>query len=436
MTTTTNDLLTFSTFAPTPTQHAFLQSPTRYKLFGGAMGGGKSTTLSFHIQKCMIKWPRSRWVLARYRGKDLKKTTLPIFMELLPNELIKSYNKTDGLLTLKNMSECIFTDLEDPNKLKSLNLSGFAVEEATDVPDDRAWNMLVTRLRKVIPGVKYFGLATCNPEPGWVKEKWVTDMQDGYRFFPALPSDNKYLPPNYITDTIAALNKSPALIERYLNGSWDAFDEIIFRPEWVIPETPSKELEFLCKVTFIDPAVSEKTSADETAIVTIGVQEITGKVYELEAIHGRWTKDEIIQQARAVWMRHRADLFCVETTGAQDWLRQDLLKEDIPAISYKPDIDKVRKAISIQHFFEDGRMRINSRDLQRQLIEFPKGVHDDIADALISALVCLKRYSMDVLPDNRSKFFYQNKQKTWQEIAQGMNAPDLNAALRRVMTGQ
>lgn len=301
------------------------------------------------------------------------------------------------------------------------------------------WYKSVARTRLMKDGSIVVIMARWNPVDlvGWIEnnsahEGWVKiDL-------PALSEDGLPLwPEMYSKSALEDIRKTIGDYDwasLYLQKPFDSISKP-FRPEWLIPEIPNPELDMIARVTFIDPAVSLKTIADETAIVTIGVQAITGKIYDLEVIHGRWTKDEIVQQARACFMRQNSHLFVVENVGAQDWLRQDLLKEEIPAIGYVPDKDKILKAHEIQHFFEDGRMRINNRDLQRQLIEFPNGEHDDIADALISALINLKRYSMDQLPDPKSNFFYTSKLKTWQEVAHGMTAPDVNTILRRVMTG-
>lgn len=362
------------------------------------MAGGKSYALAAHIIKCQTMWPGSNWVLARYRGKDLKKTTLPIYLEMLPSKMLKRYNKSDGEVELVNNSKTYFSDLEDPNKLKSLNLAGYGIDEATDVPTIDAWNMLTTRLRQRIKGVRYFGLLASNPEPGWVKDLFITEPDDDFSYFEALPADNPTLPEDYI----ATLEKNlpTALRERYLRGSWDAFDDLIIRPEWVLPHE-NRKLDWSAKVTFVDPAISEKTVADETAIVTVGVEIISGLIEDIEVRAGRWSFDEIKKNCEEVYQRHKPDRFVVEDVQAQNWLIQDLIK-DYAVVGEKVRRDKIYKAMSVQDYFENGRIRVNDNGLRRQLTEFPNGTHDDKADAFFSALRQLKQTGMDEIkvPDH------------------------------------
>ncbi len=387
-----NDLVTYESFVPFAEQSRFLNSKTRYKLFGGAMGGGKSYTLVAHIFKCCLMWPRSSWFLARYRGKDLKRTTWPILMEMIPEQMIKSYNKTDGRVVLINDSDIISGDLEDVNKLKSLNLTGFGIDEATDVPTIAPFNMLTTRLRKKVSGVQYFGLLASNPEPGWVKDLFITEKKENFKFFPSLPSNNIYLPENYIKDTANAL--PPSLRARYLEGSWDSFDDSIFKPEWIYPGIDSTG-NYWAKITFVDTAISEKKQADESAICTVGIEYLTGFFHELETVSGRWTFDELKKNCESAYLRHKPNHFYVESVQSQVWLAQELRQHHkIPAKTYRPDRDKIQKSLLVQDLFEQGRVRTNTPKLQKQAIDFPNGTHDDLIDAFISCLLMFKLNNM------------------------------------------
>ncbi|MDX1902137.1 MAG: phage terminase large subunit [Gammaproteobacteria bacterium] len=384
----TNDLVTFENYAAFKSQNDFHQSTARYKLYGGAMGGGKSFALCWEAIRLSIMYPGNEGLISRFRGKDLRKTTLPILLQMIPQKILAKYNKTDGHVLFKNGSQIHCSDLEDPNKLKSMNLGFFAIDEATDNKTDDAFNMLTTRLRKSIKGIRYFGLLATNPEPGWVKDRFITSPENDFKYFPALPKDNPYLPATYVDDVRRALANRPALIARYLEGSWDAFDDMIFEPQWIIPGMPLSP--HLYKLIFVDPAISEKTTSDETAITTIAFDEYFGIYYEIETVAGRWNFDTIKANIRAAITRHNPNQIHVENVQAQDWLVQDLQSEGLPVVGYRPDKDKIRKAMFVQDMFSRGIVRVNDPDTQRQLIDFPNATHDDRMDALISGLGILK----------------------------------------------
>ena len=69
---------------------------------------------------------------------------------------------------------------------------------------------------------------------------------------------------------------------------------------------------------------------------------------------------------------------------------RDLL-EGLPVIGLEPDKDKVRRLLAVSRFFEAGRVYTvkniqNGQAFREQLIEFPKGTHDDMVDAAAYAV--------------------------------------------------
>lgn len=419
-----DELITFETYKPSAIQNKAHLSPKRYKLFGGAMNCGKSFWLCAEAIRLSIMFPGNAGLIARYRYKDLKKSTLPILLQMIPRQILRSYNKTEGLIEFVNGSIIYCSDLEDPNKLKSMNLGWFAIDEATDVPTHDAFNMLTTRLRLRRNGIRYFGLLATNPEPGWVKDKWITDPTADFAFFPALPQDNPAFSQEYINDLIR--NLPPSLRARYLEGSWDAFDDSIFMPEWIMPSIDNTE-NYANIITFVDPAIDDKKldnkrkDPDETSICTVGIEYITGLFHEIKTVSGRWSHEQILNNCEAVYNRIRAKytsnyIFFSETNAAQDWLRQNLIREKkIQCQGYKSTIGKIAKALSVQAFFEQRRVRINTPKLQKQLIEFPNGTHDDLADSLIMALVQFK--SLNIHEPSEPDWFRIKESKRRQLIS-------------------
>ncbi len=386
-----SESLSYETYQPTPKQLEAHLSPTKYKLYGGSMGGGKSVWICAEAIRLSLLWPGNVGLISRFTMRDFKRTTLQILLEMLPQKIIESYNKTDGVFKLKNGSTIICGDLEKPDKHKSLNLGFFAIDEATECPEN-VFNMLQTRLRRNIQGIRYFGLLATNPEPGWVKDRFITNRKEGYAFFQALPRENPHLPKNYIDDLERDLN--PIWRAKYLDGSWEIFDSQIIRPDWIVPSSPMPN-EFAFKVTCVDPAISENEDADETAIVTMGVEYNTNVIHEIEMVHGRWSFNEVIANIKAAKNRHNPNLLGVEMVAYQKAIGDVLNRDGITVTTLKADTDKVRRMLAISHLFERGKVRINNRDSQRQLIEFPNGTHDDLADAICHALTLVKQYTTE-----------------------------------------
>ena len=195
------------------------------------MGGGKSYAVSGEGVDLSMKYPGNRGVFIRKTLKRLKQTTLMTFLRVYPPELIKSFNRSDMIITLINGSVIEFLEADitkDPelNKLKGLEVGWACIEEADEV-DEKAFRILSTRVgRWVLPsGIRPPKriMLTCNPEDSWVKRRFHDQKLKNHAFIPALPTENPYLPPGYIDDLQNVL--TPDEWERYILGRWDTKDD-------------------------------------------------------------------------------------------------------------------------------------------------------------------------------------------------------------------
>lgn len=414
----------FENYKPTDRQLIAHQAKEMFKLYGGAMGGGKSVWLCADGIQLSLDFPSNRGYLCRKTFKDFKKTTLVTLLDMLPSKIIKNYNKTDGEILLVNKSLIICGDLEKTDKLKSLNLGWFGIDEASETTDD-IFKMLRTRLRLNIPGIRYHGLLASNPEPGWLKERFVDPQNNGqpradHIYIRSLPTDNPYLPNGYIEGLVQDL--PPLWRTKYLDGSWDVFDSQIFRPEWIKPSDNLHSIEFAVKYTSVDPAISEDEEADETSITTMGI-DYNGIIHEVETISGRWSFNEIVNNCLSVNARHKPDMFGVEYVAFQKALGDVLNSKGISVTALRADTDKVRRAISTTDLFEKDRIRINDKRTQKQLMEFPKGKHDDRVDSIVYTLKLIKQYSQDkyIKKDDKYKHLDYNSKKFAKSLHEAIN---------------
>ena len=78
-------------------------------------------------------------------------------------------------------------------------------------------------------------LYTANPRQCWLKDDFINNPKDNARFVPALPSDNPYLPMDYVQTLTEAFEHRPELLEAYLHGSWDALEgaDQIIKSQWL-----------------------------------------------------------------------------------------------------------------------------------------------------------------------------------------------------------
>lgn len=216
-------------YVPTERQRIAHQCPSKYILYGGAMGGGKSVWLAVSAILHAVKYPGSRVLMARFTLKDFKDTTLVSLFKFLPPELLMKdgHNKQDRVIKFMNGSVIKYTGLADDDgvsTLKSFECSLVCIDEANEVAKD-IFEIAKTRLRWVTEGgVRPFYqiLLTSNPEDCWLKDTFVDRKGTGADFVQALPSDNVYLPDDY-EENFADMPEEWK--QRYWHGSWDDFAE-------------------------------------------------------------------------------------------------------------------------------------------------------------------------------------------------------------------
>ena len=207
------------------------QSSARYKLFGGAMGGGKSWWLCAEAIRLSVDYPGNRGYLCRHEFAQFRRSTLLTLDRLLPVGLVRRHYKDERVIIFRNDSEIYYGGLgleDDIQKIKSTEFGWFGIDEASET-NEEYFNMLDSRLRHTLPNGQhppYFALCCSNPEPGWLKERFVDQRLPDHDFIKSLPSDNVNLPDGYY----ATLRKNfpEEWVKRYLEGSWDVFEGQIY----------------------------------------------------------------------------------------------------------------------------------------------------------------------------------------------------------------
>ena len=217
------DKVNVESLVPTNQQGVAFVAPERFILYGGAMGGGKSTWLAAYANELSLRYPGNAGYLCRHELSSFKKTTLITLQELLHWELIAQWHKTENYIRYKNGSTIWFGGLGDDRKaidrLKSLEIGWFGIDQAEET-SEAFFFMLSSRLRlRTKSGLRYKGLLTANPDPGWIKHRFIEQSLPDHAFIPAMPKDNPHLPAGYEENLRKMLPEE--LIAAWLEGRWD-----------------------------------------------------------------------------------------------------------------------------------------------------------------------------------------------------------------------
>lgn len=176
-------------------------------------------------------------MICRQFFPELKMTTYKTFLEICPPELVIENRVADMVVKIKGIngktSNVYFRPAEEPDKFRSLNLSGFYLDEANQISEE-AFMLLQGRLRGA--GIRK-GIITSNPKGHdyifrwWVKKDHLNneDFKKQFQLIMAPSTENIHLPDGYVQGMLASW--SDERIQREIYGSFDAFEGAVF-PEF------------------------------------------------------------------------------------------------------------------------------------------------------------------------------------------------------------
>lgn len=215
-------------YKPNATSTNVHASFARTRILRGGLGSGKSRTGTEHINALAEAYPGSLHFIGRKDITSLKVTTQKEFLEFVVKpKLIETFNVNENTLYYKNGAQVLFRETKDPQKVKSLQLTSYMLDEADENETVEIWEKLDERLRQkiVLPdGTKvtppYAGLLVFNPtnEESWLYElSKRTDISvEDFKF--STYDNRQNLPPGYIENLERRL--SPWDRSRLLDGNW------------------------------------------------------------------------------------------------------------------------------------------------------------------------------------------------------------------------
>lgn len=288
---------------PLPKQKQFLDqvldpNAPKYMAYFGGVGSGKSLVLCAAMI-CQGVIHGGEYVIARQFMPELKRTTYKTFLEICPPELIVEHKIALSEVHIRSASGkpaiFYFVGLDEPDKLRSLNLSGFGIDEGSQVSEE-SFLLLMNRLRN--PKGLRKGLVVGNPAGhNWVYSYFIKqDMfktqaaKDQFRLILAPSTENVHLPEGYVESMLATYSQER--IQREIMGSFDAFEGMVypeFRRDLHVIE-PFKIPETWTRVIGVDHGYRNPSAWVWGAVDQDGNVYIYREFYESE-----WLIDEIVK---------------------------------------------------------------------------------------------------------------------------------------------
>ena len=198
--------------------------------------------------------------------------------------------------------------------------------------------------------------------------------------------DNPLIKPSEF-DIAKAQLPSGAFAQEYLAEYIDRGANKVKR-EWLRIANDMKCLDYYVGV---DLAISQRETADYTAIVTIGIT-ADNDIVVVDAMRGRWTFVEIGKKIVEAYDKWRPRVVAVESNQAQAWMVQELKRNTkMNVVGVRADRDKVMRFQPVEARYEQGLVYHASHldpDFIEELLNFTgtaQDKHDDYIDALAHA---------------------------------------------------
>ena len=292
-------------YKPLAHQTAFHNSNARYRLNIGGYGSGKTTAVCAEFAAAALEIPYGRGVITAVTTDQVINTVIPELDKFIPPWFIETKrNKPYPYYKLTNGHEILVYPSDDQQKLRSLNLTEFYIEEASGV-DYSIFDILMTRLRNKqaivknkegeIIGYKGRGMLSSNPENGWIKDDFLLksgeiyasqnidlsvyqplikrkERERNFHTFISSSRDNPHLPKGYIEAAMAG--KSAAWVRKYIDCYLDFKEGSVypdFNKHLVEPFAVPKEWK---RVFGFDPGFN-----DPTALIARAIDPRDGTLY-------------------------------------------------------------------------------------------------------------------------------------------------------------
>ena len=371
-------------------QQTILENPARFKVISAGRRFGK-TLLA-------IEW------LALAEGGAIDSASVGFFaptykllmeawndFEYTLNPVIRRSNKTEMRIELITGGKIEFWTLEDNNAGRGRKYHRIVIDEAA-----HARNLKNIWEQSISPTLTdYRGAAWFISTPNGTNYFYELFRRGGDPAYPEwasfqMPSAmNPHLPLEEIEQRRREL---PELVFRqeYL-AEFVAFGGGLVKPEMILEAPCPPRLPIALGV---DLAISERDSADYTAIVAMCRDPSTGIVYIKEVERFRAAFHEILTRIKSAAARHKPYIIAIEQTQYQAAVVQELARTTaLPVRGIRPARDKLTRFLPLLTRFEQHMVRLDPAGcpaaFRDELLAFPESQHDDMIDAAAYAFHAL-----------------------------------------------
>lgn len=294
-------------------------------------------------------------------------------------------NTKFGEITFWNGTRAIMAGMHRFDGLRGSKFGRVIIDEAAHSRNlEDAWQKVIRPTLTDYRGDAYF-ISTPNGS-NFFKTLYDRSGSESWQSFQMPTLSNPFINAEEIAE---ARQELPELIFRqeYLAEFIDASGARVKRSDIHYGEPPSG----LTIGIGVDLAISDKTTADYTAIVVVG-KAVDGTVWVLDVWRDRVQFNDILRAIRHESEQWKPQLVYVEEVQFQAAIVQELLRTtSLPVRGYRPERSKLLRFAPLEARFERNMVRISNnvtKEFEKELLSFTgtkTDTHDDMIDALSMA---------------------------------------------------
>lgn len=369
-----------------------VKDPHRFKVIAAGRRFGKTKLCALVAIERAFNGKRVWWIGPTYQVARIGwREVIGVVTQLPMPVSIK-----EGFLTIEfpNGGFIAFKSADSPDNLRGEGLDLIIMDEADFVKAD-VWEQILRPSLSDRKGGAIF-ISTPKVEGGWFHKlflKGESGKDPEVKSWHFTSYDNPFLDPVEIDSSKEDL---PSIVFRQeFLAEFIGSEGARVKAEWIkYEDTLPKQLRTGWRVAIgVDLAISEKSSADYTALAVIG-RSPDGAVHVLDIRRDRTSFASQIEMIKTMANKWQPDVIGIESTAYQRAMVQSISAETSYNVrGIKTTKDKVTNFAPLEARYEHGQV-YHSRDLppyfEQELLAFPHGIHDDMVDACRLAFEALK----------------------------------------------
>ena len=391
-------------------QQKVRDSEARWKILCAGRRFGKTR---LGVQMCLevaLKGGRAWWVaptfsIARVGWRDIAASA-----KSFPREIEPHVSLANMQIDLPNGGSIAVRSADNPQRLRGEGLDFLVMDEAAFVKPE-VWQEV---LRPTLTERKGSALFISTPigRNNWFYDLWeVAEDADNWERFRFSTTDNPMIDPEEVE---AARKEVGSIVfaQEYLAEFVDAGQGML-RPEWLnyfvmvpdeagnikcVVEGSEYYLKALKKFGVVDLATTTNKDSDYTVITSFAVTP-DNRLLVIDMQRQKLEGPDIIPAIKRAIDKNKLEYVGIERQGFQTTIIQMAQRSGIRVKDLKSDKDKVTRALPLSARMESGDVFL-LRDthwlpeMEREIMTFPAGAHDDIIDTL--------SYGVQMLQERRS----------------------------------